>query len=423
MIQFLLNVCMICLCGILIFIQELNNSPRLSIVQIQNYIWTIAFLIYLSDYFSFYAINPIVYLYSATYLIFFNIASFQKKVTVSNLFEINHNSIIENISSKKIEKKVIFTSIICWFLSYPIFIKTFPILFGSGSLSVGMNLLRYQTFGNKPIFSTFEMMLITYILRPVFMVSVIYLAELISIKKIKFRITLVALINSLFLVLLTAGRALLLSLVIYVLVAIIISNGIDLIKILARYKKYLIPAFLVLFIVIYISSQRINRDNGPFAEFLIYYFSSLPYFSKLIEIDKSLDILFLGRATLSFIFDPILLLVKFFYHNLQVEMASQYFSHVSNQVIKVSDVIETNATSSTLLPFYLDGGVFAISISAFVIGYFTAFFESNFWKKLTAVSYGHYLFLIVGIVGSIQNYSFGNITTFMVWILISIILR
>lgn len=101
MIQFLLNVCMICLCGILIFIQELNNSPRLSIVQIQNYIWTIAFLIYLSDYFSFYAINPIVYLYSATYLIFFNIASFQKKVTVSNLFEINHNSIIENISSKK----------------------------------------------------------------------------------------------------------------------------------------------------------------------------------------------------------------------------------------------------------------------------------------------------------------------------------
>ncbi|WMB28203.1 hypothetical protein N1495_04720 [Streptococcus didelphis] len=79
MIPFLLNIGMIGFCSLLIFIQELNKSPRLSIVQIQNYIWLIAFFIYFSDYFSFYPINPVVYLYSATYLFFFNIASFQKK--------------------------------------------------------------------------------------------------------------------------------------------------------------------------------------------------------------------------------------------------------------------------------------------------------------------------------------------------------
>ncbi len=414
---------MIGFCSLLIFIQELNKSPRLSIVQIQNYIWLIAFFIYFSDYFSFYPINPVVYLYSATYLFFFNIASFQKKVMISNLFESNHNNIIQNINSKKIENKVVASSLICWVLSYPILLKTFPILFGSGSLSVGMNLLRYQTFGENSIFSTFEMMFITYILRPIFMVSVIYLAELISIRKIKLKITFIAIVNSLFLVLLTAGRALLLSLVIYVLVALIISNGMNLLKIFIVYKKYIIPASIMLCIVIYISSQRINRANGPFAEFLIYYFSSLPYFSKLLEFDKNLEILFLGRATFSFVFDPIFLITKFFNHNFTVEMASQYVSHISNQVIKVSDIIETNATSSTLLPFYLDGGLVGISISGFIVGYFTAFFESKFWKNLTASSYGHYLFLVVGIVESIQNYSFGNITTFMIWVMITIILR
>lgn len=423
MISFSLNLAMIFFCIVLIVIQELNNCPRLSIVQLQNYMWLLAFIIYLSSYFSFYPLHSNIYIYSVCYLFFFNLASLRKKVNVNELFFNDHQNISKQINSPKIEAKIILSSVICWIISIPIFIKTFPILFGSGSLSLGMNLLRYQTYGANPIFSTKEMMLISYILRPVFMVSIIYLAEQISIKIIKKRIIFISLINSFILVLLTAGRALLFNLIIYVIVSIIISNGLNLDKIFMKYKSYLIPAFFVFSIVVFISSQRINRNNGPFAEFLIYYFSSLPYLSQLIKFNLIPETYFFGRATFSFLVDPVLLVFKTFFHSQDLPMASQIISQLSNQVLHVSDVIVTNATSSTLLSFILDGGAIAVSISASIIGFFTSSYENKLQNELSPVVFGRYLFLAVGIINSIQNYSFGNITTLMTWIMIYLLLK
>ena len=108
---------------------------------------------------------------------------------------------------------------------------------------------------------------------------------------------------------------------------------------------------------------------------------------------------------------------------LNIPLASQIISHLTARVIEVAPGIYTNATASTLLAFYLDFGALGMIASGTILGYFTKRYENNVVLRFNPLSFGRYLFLVVGIASSIQNYYFGNITTLMTWLFLGVLLR
>lgn len=96
--------------------------------------------------------------------------------------------------------------------------------------SQGMNALRYRTYGEYSIFSTPELMLVDYIIRPVMVATILLMAEEISNKKFKYQLIIVSILDALWLVLATAGRSLFVTIILYVFWAVVIKNGFNIKK-------------------------------------------------------------------------------------------------------------------------------------------------------------------------------------------------
>ena len=417
----ILNSVIILECVFFIYIHYKLNSGLLCIVQIQNYIWLIGFIIYLLNPLDYYDFQIDIYVYVFLYLFMFNLACVGSKTKNIKLSSIN-DSFITEVSNKHIVKKCIVASIISWVLSIPILTKSLPILFGSGDLATGMNLLRYQTYDvSITIFTNLEQCIMSYVIRPIGTVCIILLVAQIVMKKINYKLLIVTLVDTLLLILMTAGRALVVSLVIYMFASLIIMNGIHLFKMIYRYKYYIIPAVIVLFMIIFISSLRIARDNGVGTEFIIYQFSGIPYLSELLKHNALSDFTRLyGQALLSPIIDPFCLLFRLF--NYKSTIATIVISNATNNMLYVAPKIKMNATSSILFSFLLDFGILGVIVDSFILGFVCRLVEAKFNKKQTLVNFGRYLFLFVCIVNSIQINSIANISTFSTWIFIFLLL-
>lgn len=412
-------------CLFLIILQHYNRCPPFSIVQIQNYVWLFAFVLYSFNFLNYKTINHIVILYSFLYLLFFNLSSLGKHYSLKNEYFNNPDSLYSlglkgAVNDSKRVNLCAVASIVAWLLSVSILKKSLPILL-TNDLSTGLNILRNSTYSDYSIFSTNEQMLMTYIIRPIFTVCIILFAEQVAVRKINIKLAVITILDSFLLVLMTAGRALIVSLILYITFAVIIVNGISLKRFFLQYRKYIIPGVVLLIVIVNIVTQRINRNNGIFVEFLIYYFSGIPYFSELLKDGLIKPFTTFGGATFAFVFDAVFLALKML--GLNIPLASQIISHLTARVIEVAPGIYTNATASTLLAFYLDFGALGMIASGTILGYFTKRYENNVVLRFNPLSFGRYLFLVVGIASSIQNYYFGNITTLMTWLFLGVLLR
>lgn len=93
-----------------------------------------------------------------------------------------------------------------------------------------MNLLRYNLYGTSSVLSTFDMILVDYLIRPVFIVTIILMAMQIAIMKVNIKIFIISIINALMLVLMTAGRTMMVSFVLYIVLAIITLNATNIVR-------------------------------------------------------------------------------------------------------------------------------------------------------------------------------------------------
>lgn len=430
--SFFLNILMIFICIMFIMINKLGHCPNLSAVQIQNFIWLLAFVLYLIKIVDYYPLSEIVYLMTFLYLFGFNIANFGKNKTIlytNYTFETNYQSIssdienrieYENSTYQRIGKRCIVASVISWGLSIPILRKSIPILLQYG-LSEGMNALRYRTYSEYTIFSTLEMCLMNYIIRPIFIVTIIFMAEQIALRKKGKMLILVSLADAFLLVLMTAGRAMMVSLVLYVFFAIVLLHGVKILNILKKYRKYIIPAVIVLTVIIYISTKRINRDVNIFQELIIYYFSGPHYFSSMLREEIAKPFVLMGKGILSPIIDLPIFVSKYFGFNLSG--GSQYLSTLANPSLSIGNGVATNATASTLLAFYSDFGIIGPLLAGFVLGKFSLRQERKLAFDFNSLNFAKYLFIVVGVAISVQNYSFVGIATSMTWIFMMILLK
>lgn len=398
----------------LIYINMIIKKSTLNVAQGQNIIWFIAYALYSINYFDYYKISNWVCVLSIVYLVAFNFAYLCGKSRLA--FNENNLSLLKQSTiSKRKERKIIYSSILSWIIAIPLLKKSIPILSQYGMLK-----MRWILYGETTFFSGLDMCIISYILRPIAIVAIIYMAEQIAIKNIKKKIVGVVLLDVFLLVFLTAGRALLQQLVIYVVLVIIVIYRANIKRILHEYKKYLFPAILILGIVLAVSAQRISRNNGIIKEAMIYLFSSMPYLTALINVGYAAPQYSIAGYTLSFVIQPIELILQILGVNINLKYD---LSSVTSNLMQIGANANMNAVGSTLLPFYLDIGIIGVIIYGIILALFMKYIEKQLSKKYDTLSFAKYLFLVNGIFLSIQNYSFGGTATFATWVLICILLR
>ena len=417
----LLNLFMIIFILMLLGINYIKQKSLTTITQIHNMMWLIAFLLYLFNYIGFYPLDYAVYFYCLTYLFCFNVVAFSYSYPIKKYIVENKQAVCDLFKSEKYDQRCLMFSIFGWLLSYRILQKSLPILLGSGSLSTGMNLLRYQTYSDISIFNTFELMLLTYIIRPIFTVTILYFALKLASNNLNKKITLIAMLDALFLVAMTAGRALIISMVIYSLIAILLFNKINFISIIKRYKKYLWILLPSLVFFIFISIQRVNRDNSVITELFLYIFSGLPYFSIMLKSNIAVPYSLLGKGTFSTIIDPIFLFIKFF--GFDLNLGSQFISNITNTTIEIGQNIQMNAVSSILTTFYVDFGFIGVAFGGVLMGLVTIYIERKLMRKMSPKYFVIYLYVFCAIIMSIQNYSFLGSATFFVFLFIIVMFR
>ncbi|WP_270661612.1 O-antigen polymerase [Thomasclavelia ramosa] len=411
---------MILLLLFFIFVNYKKHITWFSMIQVHNLMWLVAFILYFFNFVGYYPMNERIYLYSFIYIIFFNLFFLNSKVDVNKYLRKNFDIISKKMSNSIYDKRCIISSVIAYFLSFNILSKSLPILFGSGNLSDGMNLLRYQTYTNISIFNTFDLVLMSYIIRPIFVVTILLFSLKLATKTVNLKLTFFALLDALMLIAMTAGRALIISMIIYVVAAFLCFNKVKL-SFIKKYKKYLLLIIPVFIFFIFISSQRVNRNNGVIVEFLIYIFSGLPYMSKLLEACPIEPFTLMGKGVLSPIFDTIGLLLRFFGFN--SILASQTISHFTSTSLYVADGIQMNAAASTLLTFYLDFGIYGVALGASLVAIFSKKIEKLVIKNPSCLNLAIYLFVFVSVILMVQNYTLGNASTLFTIIFIIILLR
>lgn len=408
------SIFMIILIISLIFINSRIKRETLNVAQIQNIIWLTAFVLYATNFFNYYPISEEVCILAGIYLISFNFAYLGKH----NYLSINEDLLADlanSVEEARVRKRVIVSSCLSWILALPLLLKSLPIL-----SQYGMSAMRWILYGEQSYFSGLEMCIISYIIRPIATVAILFFAEEIATKRIRKSIVFVVLADAFLLILLTAGRALLEQLVIYVALVLLVVYGANIKKILYEYRKYLIAAVIILVLIVQVSSQRISRSNGAVKEVLIYIFSSMPYLSALISQGLATAQYSICLYTTSFLVQPIVLALQIFGVNLSKTFDLASFT---SNLVEIGENAKMNAVGSTLLPFYLDLGY----LGPFVFGIMIALFMNRQERKLsvqhTRLAFGRYLFLVNGTILSIQNFQFSGVSTFATWVLMWFILR
>ncbi|MEW5568650.1 O-antigen polymerase [Rossellomorea marisflavi] len=412
-----LNITIVVECIIFNFINFILFGKRLNINKAQNYVWMFAYLVYLSGYFQYYDLSIEVYIYSFTYILVFNVIYiiFGKKFNIST--ESLKTSILNSIENSRHNIRILgIVSVVCWIITIPLLIKSLPIL-----ISSSMNMLRYIVYGENSIYSTLDMMIIQYFVRPIYSITIILSAVMLTVRRYNKSFFLITIINAIMYSLLTSGRALFMQIIIYVALSLWFFYGNNIGKLFKLYKKIIIPSSIIVIAIFWVSSLRVNRSYGVIGEFVIYMTSSLPYLSILLDSGKVESYSLFGRGFLSFGLDSIGLVVRLF--GINVPLASQTVSEITLDSLYVSPTIFTNAIATTLLDFLLEAGFIGVVIGAVISGLIAVNAENYFYKTMTTFSYILYLFILQMMFFSIQFYGLGKPSVFFIVFFMFIFIR
>ena len=399
-------------CLIFNFLNSILYGKRLNITKVQNYVWMFTFLIYLANIFQYYEMRVEVYIYSLTYLLMFNIAYlvFRKKSDLDDrILALKLVTSIDDIKKNISILKIL--SIICWLVTIPLLIKSIPILMNSG-----MSTLRHIVYSDNSIYTTFDMMLIQYLARPLYSITIILSAIMLAVKKYDKPLFIITLINAIMYSLLTSGRALFMQMVLFVGLSIWFFHGNNIGKLIKTYRKIIIPITIVLVGILWVSSLRINRSYGVIGEFFIYMTGSIPYLSLLIESGKVEFYSLFGKAYFGFVLDSIRLILRFIGFN--VVLSSQTISELTLDSLYVSPTIAINAIASTLLDFLLEAGFIGVILGGIISGIIAVSAENYYYKRMTIFSFILFLFIMQIMFFSIQLYGLGKVNTFISLLLI-----
>ena len=393
----LYNIIIIVLCLFFDFVNKITTGEKINIARLQNWTWIFVFFIYAIDIFHYYTIVDVVYLWAGVYISTFNIA-YLISVRNKRQFEIANG--LSELDFDPYIKRIEIASIICWIVSIPILQISVKIL-----LSSGMSILRYKIYGATSIFTSTQMIIIMYFMRPVFLTSIMLFAIMLANKKVSFGYTVFVILNIVDYTLMTSGRALMVQFFISVTFAIVFFNGVKIWTILKRYKRFSIPGAILLCIAIYISTLRITGSYGFLGEGMIYYTAGFPYLSELTKAGHIVPYSYFGRLIFAFLIDDFLLALRVLGLG-QFDLASNAMSAITAMSYKTAPNIGTNATSTLLMDLVMDAGIIGIIFGAVFLALLSSWAEKRFKISGTILACAFNIMIMEKVFIGIQGYFF-----------------
>lgn len=390
------------------------KRKKMNFAQVQNIIWLIMCLIYLFNIFDYYPVGGVVYALGILYIASFNMFYIYRNGAVVELDGDNIIQLYEDVHNSKITKRILFYSVCVWVLSLPMLVKSVPLV-----KQYGILVMRYMLYSEQSYFSSIEMCAIDFIIRPMITVSIIFLVEQFITHKMDIIIIIVTIINCFLIVLLTGGRAMLMQLVFYFALATISAYGNNILKIIRKNLRYVVPAACLLIAILIVSSKRISNGNNVFEEALVYIFSGPAYLSGLFREGIVNPFISYGFATFSSIIDTISLALRVF----GIELNVFELSSITSKVIMVSPTVDMNAIATTLLPFYCDFGALGVFGFGAILGYMCKKQEIKTACNFNRINVAIYLFLANGVWLSVQSFGLSGASTFIAFLLILWIMR
>lgn len=234
-------------------------------------------------------------------------------------------------------------------------------------------------------------------------------------KKKKIWFIILAFVENLEMVLMTAGRAPIVNMIFYFVITLLLFRGRSIRSLLVRERKKVFFAILLLLFVFYLTEQRsISTAKGSsqmLESFYVYYFSGPSYFSRLLENVTQYGPhgqLLYGAATFGFITNIFSDLMIILTHRNQ---GSLYLlgSVITNKQYSVGAHTNINAMCTCFYPFILDWGYLGVVIGILVLTFIAWKITKNLYREKNIMTISLYVFFLYVLIRTVFKWDLLNL--------------
>lgn len=355
-------------------------------IVVFNISWILVINISSFALFNLYKPTEVVYIMAILLIFVFNITCLLIKGKIKKTNMKNFNSKV----NYRFIKILNYFGIIYLF---PATIKSINIFLNQGATAVRTAMVD----GSLGIESTFEWIITSWIVSPIFNATIIISIILYIFDNRNTKLIYVSLIDLILYTITFGGRWLILRFIIIILFSLALSYHLkkNMLKELRKIKRklYLFLGIGVS-VLVYITSQR-GFENDVIRTMVIYFTGSLNYFNQHIKLTPNINHLY-GTAFFSGLLDfPLLIFQSLF--GLEMIRPAEYVGQFTSPNIIIGDGIIYNGFGSALLDFWLDFGVFGAVIDGIILAVIVMIVYKLIYKANVRV-YSMYIFILMILV-------------------------
>lgn len=256
------------------------------------------------------------------------------------------------------------------------------------------------------------------VIRPLFVTTTIMSCVYLFTKnnrKNKVLFIILALVENLEMVLMTAGRAPIVNFIFYFALVLLLFRGRSIRGLLIRERKKIFFVILLVFLVFYLTEQRsISSSKGSsqmLESFYVYYFSGPGYLSQLLENISQYGpggTLFYGAATFGFITNIISDILIIVTHRSQ---GTLYLlgSVITNRQYRVGAHTSINAMCTCFYPFILDWGYLGVIIGPVIVALIAGKLTKKLYKERNINTISLYIFFLYVLIRTVFKWDLLNL--------------
>lgn len=354
-----------------------------------TFIWCISVSIASLGLFNIYKLSLDVKIYSLIVVMSFNFIYY----LISKKYYINNSSDIKiNIRYKEIY----ILNILSWLYCTKFLIKSLNIIFYGGGLKV----LRMYSYNSElGLGSTAELLILQIIIGAIFTSTIIISIALIVLKKVNYKMLLIAIVDLIVYTLLFGGRSYIFNFGLYYIFAYFIMKlyGNKVIKI---NKKLIIVCitFLVLLTI------KRSWSDVNLLETIVWYFTGGFNNLSVLFLENKMPMYLYGKAILGFIINIVLMFFTAIF-GIDYNGSDHIITAITSIQRNISPSIRTNANTTLIYPLFMDSGVIGIILGSIFLGGLVSIIEREFIKRKDVMFYCIYIYFLQILFNSIFNYS------------------
>lgn len=387
----ILFICLVLL-SILLFLTKRIKGTLLCVNSLFNIMWFVCIGISSLKLYGLYSPSIEIYLYASVITLVFNIVSltFGYIGTEAKIFKHN-NEISYNF------KLLYALNIFSYVFAARHLVFSISIL-----KKYGFALMRYYTSDSAGLFTTTNLILFQWVILPIFILTIIINAISLSMKKMRWPLLVMTLVDVVLYVLLFGGRYIIVRFGFITCITYIWYEKGRILKMIKYHKKLVVLFISILFVLGYITSLRSISNLNFVGNIVTYFTGSFSYTSRLLENNELTQPLY-GRAVFGGIYNFTYAVLKILF-GIEYKGSDTIITAVTYKYLPIGEFTLYNSLTSIIYPFLCDFGVFGLIIDSIIFGLICNTLEKKAYKSLYIGWSILYLYIMFVVFDSVLQY-------------------